>query len=125
MALGFCRRGNSVFAKRVETWMFCEIVTAKKTCVVAYSGQFVGGVIHLPAIVQSEESLGQSFPFFWNLRSRDHRVTYPWSITSSSSSALPLISRSACFLGELDELTPWKLWFVARLRGLTDLLLCP
>jgi len=44
--------------------MLCEMVISKKSCVVAYSGQLVGGVIHLPAIVQSEESLEHGFPFF-------------------------------------------------------------
>jgi hypothetical protein len=29
------------------------------------------------------------------------------------------------FLVELDELSTWKLWIVAHLRGRTDLLLCP
>ena len=69
--------------------MRCEIVMAKKTCVAGYSGQFAGGVNHLPAIVQSEESLRQSFPFFWNLQSRTIEVAYWWSIALSSSCALP------------------------------------
>ncbi len=95
---------------------------------VAYSGQLVGGVIHLPAIVQSEESLGHGFPFFGIFEAGTIGVAYPRSIASSSSSAIPnqrqtgrtvraAANISACFLGELDELSTWKLWIVAHLWG--------
>jgi hypothetical protein len=49
--------------------MRCEMVMATKT-VRWLTAASLWGVIHLPAIVQSEESLRQSFPFFWNLQSR-------------------------------------------------------